>query len=235
MKLLTESNAKILKSRKYGFFTAGLHLSPATLVGGGRTTCPWASSGCTDSCLNTSGHGKFDHTQQARLRRTVRFFEERDSFLTDLVVDIGSAAKKAAKKGLAPAIRLNLTSDIAWESMKLPLYDQSIVEMFPTVRMYDYTKSLKRMEKFLKGEMPSNYHLTFSRSECNDDQCAKVLDMGGNVAVVFADKLPAKWWGRRVISGDENDLRFLDPESCIVGLVAKGKAKQDRSGFVIEP
>jgi hypothetical protein len=38
--------------------------------------------------------------------------------------------------------------------------------------------------------------------------------------------------GRRVINGDESDLRFLDPVGVVVGLKAKGKAKRDTTGFV---
>ncbi len=33
--------------------------------------------------------------------------------------------------------------------------------------------------------------------------------------------------------GDKTDLRFTDPKGVIVGLYAKGKAKQDASGFVV--
>ena len=89
------------------------------------------------------------------------------------------------------------------------------------------------MEKYLNGEMPKNYHLTFSRSESNDKQARLILAMGGNVAVVFRNKLPAKWEKRNVLNGDESDLRFLDKQGCVVGLVEKGDAKKDESGFVI--
>jgi hypothetical protein len=50
--------------------------------------------------------------------------------------------------------------------------------------------------------------------------------------VVFK-KLPKKYLGRKVIDGDETDLRFLDPKNSIVGLIAKGKARHDQSGFVV--
>ena len=35
------------------------------------------------------------------------------------------------------------------------------------------------------------------------------------------------------IDGDENDLRFLDPPGSMVYLKAKGLARKDDSGFVI--
>jgi hypothetical protein len=91
------------------------------------------------------------------------------------------------------------------------------------------------MEKFINGEMPKNYHLTFSLSEDNEEDALKVLDIGGNVAVVFRDQIPATWRGREVINGDENDLRFLDKQGgYVVGLIEKGLAKKDETGFVQE-
>jgi hypothetical protein len=90
------------------------------------------------------------------------------------------------------------------------------------------------MEKFLAGEFPANYHLTFSRSESNDVLVQSVMKSGGNVAVVFRKTLPATWNGAPVVNGDETDLRFLDGAGVVVGLVAKGKAKGETSGFVVE-
>ena len=50
---------------------------------------------------------------------------------------------------------------------------------------------------------------------------------------VFRNQLPERWQGKRVVNGDESDLRFNDPQGCIVGLVEKGRAKKDESGFVL--
>jgi len=86
----------------------------------------------------------------------------------------------------------------------------------------------------LKGELPENYHLTFSRKEDNDGFVENVLGQGGNVAVVFADSLPKTWKGKAVVNGDETDLRFLDGKNVVVGLKAKGKGRKDKSGFVVK-
>ena len=92
------------------------------------------------------------------------------------------------------------------------------------------------MAKFVNQakDFPSNYHLTFSRSEHNDSLCDMVLQMGGNVAVVFRNQLPKTWKGFEVVNGDENDLRFLDKKGVVVGLIEKGLAKKDKTGFVQE-
>ena len=72
----------------------------------------------------------------------------------------------------------------------------------------------------------------------NQAQGAKVIALcksGGNVAVVFRERLPETWLGFEVLNGDDNDLRFQDTPGCIVGLVEKGLAKKDQTGFVVEP
>jgi hypothetical protein len=79
---------------------------------------------------------------------------------------------------------------------------------------------------------PSNYHLTFSRSETNQKDCFDILNKGGNVASVFR-AVPSESFGVQVVNGDISDLRFLDPAGVVVGLKAKGKARQDLSGFVL--
>jgi hypothetical protein len=105
--------------------------------------------------------------------------------------------------------------------------------MYPDVQFYDYTKSFPRMVAYLKGEMPSNYHLTFSRSECNDVKVSMIAELGGNIAAVFRNEFPKSWNDLDVVNGDETDLRFLDGKNKIVGLIQKGLAKKDETGFVI--
>ena len=92
------------------------------------------------------------------------------------------------------------------------------------------------MLAYLHGELPSNYHLTFSKSEVTtDEQINRVIELGGNVAVVFRDRLPKTYRGIEVVNGDDSDLRFKDKKGVIVGLIEKGLAKKDETGFVVEP
>ena len=106
--------------------------------------------------------------------------------------------------------------------------------MFPNIQFYDYTKIYKRAVKFVKGEYPKNYHLTYSLNEDNKDLAFNILKMGGNISAVFRKDLPDTYKGYKVVNGDEHDLRFLDLQNSIVGLKAKGKAKTDYSGFVLD-
>ena len=224
MKLLSTANPKIQKGTKLGYLSFILHLAPATLSG--KETCPKRTAGCTSACLNTAGRGgmfrKGENTniiQQARIRKTRMFFEARDAFMAALEADIKLGIRQAAKLGLTPVFRLNGTSDLAWEKY-------GIIEKFPQVQFYDYTKVLGRKIAHLQ-----NYHLTFSAADGNDADVAKAVSAGMNVAAVF-DKLPSEYMGREVINADEHDLRFLDPKGVIAGLKAKGRAKKDTSGFV---
>ena len=237
--LLTSGNQKILKGEKMGYITKGIHLAPANLAG--YEVCQRRSKGCTASCLNTAGRGQMNSVQQSRIAKTKLFFEERKEFMIKLCQEIASTIKSAQKKRMQAVFRLNLTSDIKWEDVFMKDPDYNIFEYFYGIQFYDYTKSFKRMcsfldKPFLKDEpkFPSNYLLTFSRSEHNDKKCEMVLAMGGNVAVVFRNQLPKTWKGYEVVNGDETDLRFLDKRGVVVGLIEKGMAKKDETGFVQE-
>ena len=234
--LLTSGNAKIVKGEKLGYITKGLHFAPANLSG--FEVCRWRSKGCTMACLNTAGRGQMNTIQDSRIAKTKLFFEEQFDFLAKLTKEIASSVKSAIKKEMEAVFRFNLTSDIAWESV---FFDeekpQTLFDKFPETQFYDYTKSFQRMAQFINRnpQFPSNYHLTFSRSEHNETLCDMVLEMGGNVAVVFRDQLPKTWKGFEVINGDENDLRFRDKQGgYVVGLIEKGLAKKDKTGFVQE-
>ncbi len=232
MSLFTTGNPKIMKGEKKGYLSFVLHLAPANLSG--KEVCPKRTAGCTAACLNTAGRGgifkKGESTnviQQARIRRTKFFFENRREFLNQLTVDIIKAKTMAEKKGLIPVFRLNGTSDLSWEKYEVA-NGKNIFQMFPEVQFYDYTKVLGR-----KSSHIPNYHLTFSNADGNINDVLAAKQAGLNVAVVFRKNLPETYLGRKVINGDETDLRFLDEKNVIVGLKAKGKAKKDTSGFVV--
>jgi hypothetical protein len=231
MSLLNSGNAKTSKGVKLGWLTFGIHLAPAHLSG--FNVCKDASAGCAAACLNTAGRGKMTMVQSARIAKTRLFFSDKTAFMGELVGEVAKAIRKASNQSLSPCFRLNLTSDLPWEKIKLN--GKSVFQLFPQVQFYDYTKSPERMTSFLAGAMPKNYHLTFSRSETNGAICDSFLASGGNVAMVFRQSLPASYKGFPVVDGDDTDLRFLDGAGVIVGLKEKGRAKKDLTGFVLEP
>jgi hypothetical protein len=220
-KLLTKANPKVIKGIARGFVTAILHFASAKKSG--YNVCPWATAGCSSVCLDDhSGRGRAPVTKKARRDRTRLYFEHPDIFHKLLRHEIKVFVKGAKRKGLTPALRLNGTSD-------LPELAIQYAREFPEVQFYDYTKGL---ETLLRDDLPSNYHLTFSRSESNDHECKVALANGYNVATVFDDK-PETFWGYPVIDGDEDDLRFLDSQGAIIALKPKGDAVHDARGFVV--
>jgi len=228
MKLLNSGNTKTIKGEKLGYKTFGIHLAPSKLSG--HNVCLWASKGCAMACLNTAGRGAMSNVQKARINKTKFFFQDKGGFMKQLVKEMTAAIKSAAKAGLTPCFRLNLTSDIPWEGVKYE--GKNVFEHFPNHQFYDYSKGKTR---FVKNKI-SNYHLTYSRSEEMEiEEIKELVSKEHNVAVVFRGKLPKTWEGMQVVDGDDTDLRFLDPKGVIVGLVEKGLAKKDKTGFVVEP
>jgi hypothetical protein len=224
------NNAKTVKGDGSEYLTAILYMAPADNLQG-VNVCPMAEvAGCKAACLYTAGRGKMNSVQTGRLRKTMLWRDDRQGFLATLRQDIAKFAKYCEKRGIQPVVRLNGTSDIMWEN-----YIDMETE-FPAVQFYDYTKIVKRVYKAL----PSNYHLTLSYSEANTDYAWDVIEAhqktGVNMAVVFRNPtskhpLPID---SALLDGDKDDLRFLDAPRHVVALYAKGDAKKDTTGFVID-
>lgn len=214
------SSSKIAKGLKYNESTYILYLAPAKLSG--YEVCPMRTDECTAACLNESGRNKIDiHKNQinkARIKKTKLFFEDREFFMGWLIYEIGKEKANAERKGMRFSVRLNGTSDLDPTTFKLD--NKNILEWFPDVTFYDYTKISKR---FRLLEKYPNYDLTYSFSGYNMMDCFTLLKEGkGRVAMVFEGKqLPTKWSGYNVIDGDAYDMRYLDEENVIVGLKFK--------------
>lgn len=219
------SDAKTIKGEKKGYLTGILYLAPSTI--GGFDVCPNASKGCRASCLYLAGRGAFSNVQKARIRRKALFGNDRKEFMRQLYFDIKHLELNAEQEGMIPCVRLNGTADI--DFLNIRYKNKTLFKHFPHVQFYDYTRSHKRLAK----RLPKNYHLTLSRDETNGKTIDHVIKYTKhNVAMVF-ETLPETYNGRKVIDADINDLRFLDPKGVVCGLKPKGKARYDRTGFVI--
>jgi hypothetical protein len=239
-------SAKAIKAQSFGYLNAINYMAPAKLGGVGNL-CPHASAGCLALCLGwysgqagivTAETGSSVGKNAARASRhakAVMFMKARRQFMAELTAGVDAAIRAAVRLSLKLCVRLNGASDIAWEAVRANEAGQNVFQIYPDVQFVDYTKNVKRALKHARGEMPLNYHLTFSRSETNEADCKLVLAAGGNVAVVFAGEFPQTYLGRPVIDGDQSDLRHLDKRGGnIVALTPKGtKAKADQSGFVL--
>lgn len=227
--LSISADAKTIKGETIGYLTGILYLAPAKTTK--YNTCSMAEKAqCDKACLYSAGRGAFNNVQQSRIDKTLYFYEDRENFMLQLAANIKALIKKAQSKGLKPLVRLNGTSDIRWEN--IPFEDHAnIMHAFPNVQFYDYTKDVNRKD------LPANYDLTFSYSGVDTfaPYVEKAQSKGMRMAVVFRKEssIPTTFKGILVVSGDKSDVRHLDDQGVIVGLYAKGKAKNDTTGFVV--
>jgi hypothetical protein len=232
-------SAKAIKARAYGYLNAIHYMAPASIAGVGNL-CPKATSGCLSACLGwysgqagmVSADTDLNSVRRSRIQKARRFMQDRAAYMRDVVHSIQQAERKATAMGLRLCVRMNGSTDIAWEGITCErdgVRYRNLMEAFPHIQFVDYTKIASRMRR----PLPSNYHLTLSRNEANDTEALSVVRSGGTAAVVF-DTLPDTWQGLPVINGDEHDLRHMDPPGVFVGLLPKGrKAKRDTSGFIV--
>lgn len=227
MKKLLSDGITNAKTKKNIRKTVILYLAPHRQNSMMINLCPKASAGCTAGCLFTAGRGVFKNVADARIRKTEQFLSNREGFLRQVADEINAKAKK--QEAFKPlAVRLNGTSDVKLVEMMTDKF-----EIHPNVVFYDYTKiPSKAGHRTLKSG--HEYMVTLSRSESNEADVMRHLADGGVVAVVFSGELPSEWKGYPVYDGDERDDLMLDIQGGgVLGLKAKGKARHDKSGFVV--
>ena len=171
--------------------------------------------------------------------KTWLFYANREFFSQWAFAEIESAAKKAKREGFNFSVRLNGTSDLSLELFKVG--EKNVLEAFPTIQFYDYTKVYNRLDRMKKYK---NYHLTFSYSGENLNECLKAIAKGYNVAIPFLVRknksLPSEFLGFEVEDADKTDLRFLDTKriAALRVKITKDKSAIEyavKKGFVIDP
>lgn len=226
-------SVKMRLSFENGTMTYCLYLAPWNMSG--YQVCPKGQH-CHEFCLNGSGQNKCDQLargvegskiNRSRIKKTKLFYENRAHFMEILTHEINAKQKRAKRMGYGFSVRLNGTSDLSPLAFK-DSEGKNILELFPNVTFYDYTKVYNRIN--LLKQYP-NYDLTFSYDGYNMDECEKFLQNGGRVAVVFfGEKLPKKFNGWKVIDGNLYDMRYLDESQTIVGLHYHKTANDYRNG-----
>ena len=204
-------SAKLRHSLYHKVSTYGIYLASADLSG--FNVCP-NSEYCKDNCLNGSGHNrvnrlsKKDTIDRSRTIKTRLLFANKEVFMRIMIHEIEKERKKAENNGTFFSIRLNCTSDI--NPIAFTLNGKNILEIFPDIQFYDYTKVLNRIALAKKY---SNYDITWSidGSEKNREIGLELLKNGGRVAVVYGENdMPKTWYGYECCNGDETDYRPSD-------------------------
>jgi hypothetical protein len=197
-------NPKTEKSLKNGDpQTYILHLAPHNLSG--VNVCPGAGN-CKRICLHSAGNPIYMQAkQEARIRRTLAYVHNPEAFMRLLVCSILDKVKKA--NGEPIAVRLNGTSDVAWENVDfnvspefatfcrvkygrhLLVGRQNTFELFNSLnvncKFYDYSKIRRDWARCAY----LGYHLTFSfdgwDNSSNLKLCREAIANGVNIAAAF--------------------------------------------------
>lgn len=230
MTYLTTSQYKLNKSAMRGWKTVGLNLSPAAeaqaVLRRRRpvpTMCAMAGT-CATVCLAKTGMNQFPTHAHVRARKTLEWVEQPATFVARVSQELQSL--KATTPRLA--VRPNLLSD-------QPKLAHRLATRHPDIQFYDYTKLPNPAQRVLP-----NYHLTYSVSErTTAKDLAHCLKHGINMAVVLNVERDARLPKRlkvqgqwlRVVDGDKDDLRFLDPARVVVGLRWKGSRARLQEGL----
>jgi hypothetical protein len=221
MKLLDKNgaNPKAKKSANYDFDGLPVRYATLSLMPNDKL-CPMRhSAGCAEPCLVTSGMGGvYPTVNAARQAKTDFWMNDRAGFLSQLRAEMHAFIKLCKRQGKLPVFRLNTISDIPWER-HLDLSGE-----FADAVFLDYTKIASRL-----GNVPSNYHLIFSYSAKIEftKQVGVALKSDVPMSVVFRGKFPKYFMGKPVIDGDASDIVNAQKHGFIVGLKAKGKARND--------
>ena len=199
-RMFSTDSAKAIKADKYGYLNGINYAAQHTSAGVGNM-CPNASPGCISLCLGKySGQASMvadlengtNNVRESRKRKTRYMTENMQGYLQECCEHIERMQIKADKLGKKLCIRMNGSTDIAFERIKIKARGGvNIFKAFPDVQFVDYTK--------------------------------------------IASRFTADYLGAKVYSGDNHDLRHLDPKGGnIIALTPKGhKAKRDTSGFVV--
>jgi hypothetical protein len=229
------NGSKHMKAFKYNELVYTIYLAPAD--SSGYEVCAGRTAECTTLCLNDSGHNRMDEKRgvidNSRIRKTQMFFENHEFFTRWVIRDIKAGITKAKLAGMTFSVRINNTSDISPELfwIKENGIKKNILELFPDIQFYDYTKVMGRLRLMNKYD---NYDLTYSYNGSNMETCIQLLKAGIKVAMVF-EKVPTEFMGFKVINGDLYDMRYKDEPGVIVGLkFKKVRTKPDETNtFVI--
>ena len=228
-KKLLSNGSTNAKTAKNSIKTFILYLSPYTQNSKKINICVKASKGCAASCLWSAGRGAFNSVKNSRINKTEYYLDQKENFIKQLAKEITTKHKTAVKRNEKIAFRLNGTSDLDFVYL-LKKYAALDIQTLTNAVFYDYTKILGKVKKYLGHK---NYFLTFSRAEDNENETMEALKIGANVSAVFANDLPKQYKGFKVVDGDKSDIVMIYNKNAILGLKAKGAAKKDTTGFVI--
>ena len=242
---MAESSPKLIKSDKVFSDTASsIHYGAPHKVAAFNLVkinqCSHATD-CAIVCLNTAGRGGTSSVALSRICRSRFEYLLPELFSQQYRAELSRFVDRCDRRGVLPYHRPDGTTD------RLPPWLRAIVKDYPQVTFYGYTANPNRDR--LSADLP-NYSTVFSRKETarNHEHCAQVWARGVSLSVVVSEDVKQyvmfsrnisprpEWLNVRFVDYDRHDIRHPDFDGAQnIGLLTpKGKAKRDRSGFVIQ-
>jgi hypothetical protein len=234
---ILSDNAKLRKMPNgETVINAGITMAPSKRSGV-VNVCPHATAGCILVCvLWFAGRTVTKTVRAAATKRTRLWFYDPTTFYDRLNRELVSLAKRAAKRAVRAYCRLNVASDID--------HPDSVAESHPDITFYDYTASVEKAKRYGLGELPRNYHVSYSVKESTTFADAVALHrLGVNLVTVFDSYyfgplhrfgiLPARIVYRsrttgetfetKTIDGDVHDIRTPEHDGRGVTVALRGK------------
>ena len=145
-RLFSVDSAKAAKADRYGYLN-GINYMAAHQTAGVGNLCASASPGCVALCLGLySGqaamvadleHGT-NSVRESRIRKARYFARDVQAFLDEACQHIEALQRRAAKLGKSLCIRLNGSTDIPYERIKIKSRgNRNVYDVFPSVQFVD--------------------------------------------------------------------------------------------------
>lgn len=216
---------------------AGVTLAPSKRSGI-VNVCPHATAACILVCvLWFAGRTVTRTVREAATNRTRLWFYDPARFYARLARELASLARKAARDGVRAFCRTNVASDIE--------HPHEVYSAHPAITFYNYTKSVAHALAYGRGELPANYHVSYSVNERTTFADALTMHRAGvnmvvvfnshyfgplhrygavPARVVFRDRATGAEFATDTVDGDIHDLRTpeFDGRGVCVALRAKG-------------
>ncbi len=161
---------------------------------------------CIKTCLAFKGLAKvYPSVIKSRKAKSEYFVNDTDTFIKQLIKEIGNQEKRALKKNKKAVVRLNGFTDIDYEKF-------GIFKLFPNVQFYDYSADY---ECVLNNNNP-NLHYTFSYKGNNLKECIELLKNDVSIAVIdMPENQFFNDYDVEHIDGDKHDFRFKHGKAIV--------------------
>lgn len=195
-----------MKLRLPGVNLKDWNSGPTIKINRGQIKWTKLVGGCASACLHTTGNPTFNTEKlKGRRRKTEELYDDNGGFMAKILLDIFKLCTYAENQGHQPVIRMNATSDEAWESD------------------HRFPKNKNETEELLKKHWPSRITSQFKET---------IQKITGNLSQKFRDLVTGVAWfisGKSLLEIFQN-VQFYDYTKNPSRMKRFLRAKNNRSG-----